>query len=154
MGPSRVPTGPEDGKSNEVARWLVVAGWSTGLAGLYVLLSLAHAVVVERALTVDVAFGRSLAYWIGAAYLVLLAWGFLPRRPTRWYARRRPTLAAMAVGLLGGAVSLVYTAFWLAEHWVPAIGVPVFGSIVVLVAAAVVVLRLAARDDQRAAERQ
>jgi hypothetical protein len=153
MGPSRVPTEPADGKSNDVARWLVVAGWSTGLAGLYVLLSLAHAAVVERALTVDVAFGRSLAYWVGATYLALLAWGFLPRHSSRWFARRRPTFAALAVGLLGGAVSVGYTALWLARHWVPAIAVPVAGAIVVLVVAAVVVLRLAARDDQRAAER-
>ncbi len=153
MGQPGLPEEQEVGQSNVTKRWLVVLAWATGPAAAYVLLSLAHAAFVERALTVDIGFGRTLAYWVGATYLALLAWGFLPRQPSRWYARRRPLVAALTVGLLGGVVSVGYAAFWLARHWVPAVGVPVVVSLVVLLAAAVGVLRLAARDDRRAAER-
>jgi hypothetical protein len=135
-------------------RWLVVLAWATGPAAVYVLLSLAHAAFIERNLTVDIGFGRTLAYWVGATYLALLARGFLPRQPSRWYAHRRTVLAVLALGTLGGAVSAGYAAFWLAGHWVPGVGEPVVVSLVVLVVAAVGVLRLAARDDRRAAGRQ
>ena len=129
-------------------RWLVVLAWSTGPAALYALLSLAHAAFVERILSVEVGFGRSLAFWIGSIYLALLAWGFLPRRPGAWYARRGPVLGALALGLVGLVVCGAFTGLWLAGHWVPVIGVPVTASIVVLLVAAVGVLWLAGRDDR------
>ena len=124
----------------------MVLAWSTGPAALYALASLAHAAFVERVLGVDVGFGRSLAFWIGTIYLALLAWGFLPRRPGAWYARRRPVMAALAPGLVGFIVCGAFTGLWLAAHWVPAIGVPVTASIVVLLVAAVGVLWLAGRE--------
>lgn len=130
-------------------RWLVVLAWSTGPAALYALLSLAQAAFAERILSVDVGFGRSLAFWVGSIYLALLAWGFLPRRPTGWYARRGPVLAMLAVGLLGAVVCGAFTVLWLAAHWAPAVGVPVTASIVVLSVAAVGVLWLAARDERQ-----
>ena len=84
--PGDAPAQPTD--PAPFPRWLVILAWSTGPAALYALLSLAHAAFVERILSVDVGFGRSLAFWIGSIYLALLAWGFLPRRPDAWYARR------------------------------------------------------------------
>ena len=129
-------------------RWLLVLAWSTGPAAVYVLASLAHAAFVERILNVDVGFGRSLAFWVGSVYLALLTWGFLPSRPDRWYARRRHVLIVLVVGLAGVAVCGTFTGLWLLAHWVPAIGVPVTASIVVLLAAAVGVLWLAGRDDR------
>ncbi len=137
-----------------MSRWLVTLAWATAPPAVYVLLSLAHAAFVERILTVDVGFGRTLAYWVGSAYLGLLAWGFLPAQPAGWYARRRPAIVAVSIGLLGGAVSAAYAALWLADHWAPSVSVPVLASLAVLLAAAVVVLRLAARDDRKASERQ
>jgi hypothetical protein len=148
--PAPPPSPPAE--SAEVAipaaspRWLVVLAWSTGPAAVYALASLAHAAFVERILSVDVAFGRSLAFWIGSIYLALLAWGFLPRRPAAWYARRRPVVGALALGLAGTLVCGAYTGLWLAGHWVPAIGVPVTASAVVLLVAAVGVLLLARGD--------
>ena len=127
-------------------RWLVVLAWSTGLAGLYALASLAHAAFVEQILTVDVGFGRGLAFWIGSIYLALLAWGFMPARPGAWYARRRLILAALIVGLLSATVCGAFTGLWLAAHWVPAVGVPVTASIAVLLVVAVAVLWLAGRE--------
>ena len=124
----------------------MILAWSTGLAALYALASLAHAAFVERILSVDVGFGRSLAFWIGTIYLALLAWGFLPRRPGGWYARRWPVMAALALGLAGFVVCGTVTILWLVAHWVPAIGVPVTASIVVLLVAAVGVLWLAGRE--------
>ena len=101
----------------------MVLAWSTGPAAVYALTSLSQAAVVERILSVDVGFGRSLAFWIGSIYLGLLAWGFLPRRPGAWYARRRPVIGALALGLVGVVVCGAFTILWLAGHWVPAIGV-------------------------------
>ena len=146
---SRAPTPAQPGPaaSRRVSRSLVIAAWATGPAALYALASLAHALLVERNLSVDVGFGRSLAFWIGSIYLALLAWGFLPRRPDAWYARRRPVLVALALGLVGLAACGAYTGLWLVGHWVPSVGVPVAASIVVLLVAAVGVLWLAGRDD-------
>lgn len=152
MGPSGVPVGRTDGKTNGAPRWLVVLGWATGPAALYALLGLAHAALVERVLTVDVGFGRTLAYWVGSAYLALPLWAFLPPQPTHWFAHRRPTIIAVGIGLLGGAVSVGFAALWIVARWAPAVGVPVVLSLAVLLAGAVIVLRLAARDDRRAAE--
>jgi hypothetical protein len=128
-------------------RWLVIAAWSTGLAGLYVLLSLAHAALIERNLSVDVGFGRSLAFWIGSIYLLLLGWGFVPARPGGWYSRRPLVFAALAVGLLAVVVCGVFTGLWLASHWVASVGGPVTASIVVLVAGGAGVMWLAGRED-------
>jgi hypothetical protein len=130
-------------------RWLIILAWSTGLAGAYALASLAHAALVERILSVDVGFGRGLAFWVGTVYLALLGWGFLAPRPAGWYARRTPTLGALAVGIVGAVVCGTSTALWLAAHGVPAVVGPVSVSIVVLVLGAVAVLWLAARDDRR-----
>jgi hypothetical protein len=138
------PTGPPG-----APRWLVILAWSTGLAGLYALASLAHAALIERILSVDVGFGRSLAFWVGTIYLALLGWGFLPARPGGRYTQRPAVLAALAVGLLATVVCGTYTALWLAAHWVPAVGGPVTASIAVLVVAAVGVLWLAGRDAGR-----
>jgi hypothetical protein len=147
------PPGPPDKLPEAVAspspRWLVILAWSTGPAALYALLSLAHAAVVERILSVDVGFGRSLAFWIGAIYLALLAWGFLPRVPRGWYAARRAVLPLLALGLVGAVVCGGFTALWLPAHWVPATGVPVAASLVILLVAAVGVLWLAGRDDRK-----
>ena len=133
------------------SRWLVVLAWSIGPAALYALLSLAHAALVERNLTVEIGFGRSLAFWVGAIYLALLGWGFLPARPTGWYARRPVVLALVALGLIGLVACGTFTALWLAGHWVAAIGTPVTASILVLALAAVGVLWLAGRDQPGAA---
>jgi hypothetical protein len=97
---------------------------------------------------VDVGFGRGLAFWIVSIYLALLTWGFLPRRPTGWYARRRPVVLMLAVGIIGALVCGAFTALWLMAHWAPAVGGPVVGSIVVLLAAGVGVLWLAGRSEQ------
>jgi uncharacterized membrane protein len=130
-------------------RWLTILAWSTGPAAVYALASLGHAAFVERILSVDVGFGRALAFWIGSIYLALLAWGFLPARPGAWYARRRPVVAALAAGLVGAVVCGAFTVLWLMAHWVPAVGVPVTVSIAVLLVAAVAVLWLAARDERK-----
>lgn len=135
--------------ASSVPRWLVLLAWSTGPAALYALASLAHAAFVERVLGVDVGFGRSLAFWVGSIYLALLTWGFLPRRADAWYARRRNVLIALAIGLVGVLVCGTFTGLWLAAHWVPAVGVPVVASILVLLAAAVGVLWLASGDGGR-----
>src|SRR5438046_1209144 len=85
-------------------RWLVILAWSTGLAALYALVSLAQAAFVERILSVDVGFGRSLAFWIGTIYLALPGWGFLPARPAGWYAHPRLVLGMLALGVIGAGV--------------------------------------------------
>lgn len=113
------------------------------------LLSLAHAALVEGILSVDVGFGRTLAFWVGAIYLALLGWGFLPRQSRAWYWRRTPVLAALAVGAIGLAASAVYAGLWLRTHWVQSIGGPVLGAIAVLAVAAVGVLWLAGREDAK-----
>src|SRR4051812_14242857 len=64
--PPDSPRGPPEAPASPSPRWLVVLAWSTGPAALYTLLSLAHAAVVERILSVDVGFGRSLAFWVGS----------------------------------------------------------------------------------------
>ena len=132
-------------------RWLAVLAWSVGPAGLYALASLAHAAFLERNLSVDVGFGRGLAFWVGTIYLALLGWGFLPARPGGWYARRALVLALLAAGLLGAVVCGAYTALWLAAHWVPSIGLPVAASLAVLLVAALGVLWLAGREERNAA---
>jgi hypothetical protein len=113
-----------------------------------VLLSLAHAALAERLLTVDVAFGRSLAFWVGAVYLALAGWGFLPARPSGWYARRPLLLGLLVLGLVGLAVCATVTGLWLVGRWVPSIGTPVVASIAVLVLAALGVLWLAGREER------
>jgi hypothetical protein len=128
------------------SRWLVVAAWALGPAGLYGLATFAHAALVERSLTVDVAFGRSLGFWVGAVYLALPLWGFLPARPTGWYARRAWVMRSSAVGIVCAAITLVYDGLWLSTHWVLGVGVPVVGSLVVLTVAAVGTLWLAGRQ--------
>jgi len=133
-------------------RWLVVAVWALGPAGLYTLASFAHAALVERSLSVDIGFGRSLSFWIGAIYLALPLWGFLPARPTGWYARRGVIVAAGTVGLIAAALCAAYAALWLSPHWVPSVGLPVVGSIIVLIVAAVAVLWLAGREASRRVE--
>lgn len=126
----------------------MIVAWGTGVAGLYTLLSLAHAAVIERLLTVDVGFGRSLAFWIGSIYGLLLGWGFVPRQPTGRYAARPLVFAGLGVGLVALAVCGTYTALWLAAHWVGSVGGPVSASIAVLVTAAIGVLWLAGREDR------
>jgi hypothetical protein len=113
---------------------------------VYVLASLAQATLVERNVSVDIGFGRSLAFWIGAIYLALPQWGFLPARPLGWYARRPVILAAGTIGLVGAIVSAVYTVLWLGGHWQTSVGLPVVGSIAVLLVAATVTLWLAGRE--------
>lgn len=130
------------------SRWLVIVAWSTGPAGLYALLSLLHAALIERNLSVDVGFGRALAFWIGSIYLLLLGWGFVPSRPVGRFAARPLVLTALAVGVLGLAVCGTFTGLWLASHWVASVGGPVTVSIAVLVAAACGVLWLAGREDR------
>lgn len=131
-------------------RWLVVLAWSTGLAGLYVLVGLMHAVLVLPELSVEIAFGRTLAFWVGTAYLALLGWGFVPARPHTWFARRSYVLMALAVGAAGVAAASVSAVLWLRMHWAPAVGIPVTASLAVLLVGAVLVLWLAARDERRA----
>jgi hypothetical protein len=125
--------------------------WSLGPAGLYALLSLLHAALVERNVSVDVGFGRSLAFWVGSVYLALLGWGFVPAHPTGWYARRRVVFAMLVPGAIGFLVCGSFTGLWLAGHWVSAVGGPVTVSGVVLVVVAVGVLWLAGREESQAA---
>jgi len=129
-------------------RWLVILAWSTGPAALYAFLGLAHAALVERLLSVDVGFGRSLAFWVGAIYLALAGWGFFPIRPVGWYARRPLVLGLVALGLVGLVTCGAFTGLWLAGHWVPGIGTPVTASAVVVVLVALGVLWLAGREDR------
>src|SRR4051794_6504739 len=128
-------------------RWLVILAWSTGPAALYALLSLAHAALVERSLSVDVGFGRSLAFWVGAIYLALAGWGFFPAGPDRWYARRPLVLGMLALGVAGFVVCGAFTGLWLSAHWVPSTGAPVVASVAVLLLSALGVLWLAGRED-------
>lgn len=129
-------------------RWLVVLAWAAGGAGLYVLAGLAHAALVEGTLTVEIGFGRSLAFWVGAAYAGLLLWGLLPARPSGWYARRRLVLAAAAVGAVAALSCVGLAAAWLARYWVPSVGGPVVASLAVFVLAAAGVLWLAGREER------
>jgi hypothetical protein len=144
------PDPPEVARSavSSTPRWLVILAWSMGPAALYALLSLAHAALVERILSVDVGFGRSLAFWVGAIYLALAGWGFFPVRPAGWYARRPIIAGLAALGLVGLVTCGAFTGLWLAGHWVPAIGTPVTASAVVVVLVALGVLWLAGREDR------
>jgi hypothetical protein len=151
--PENVTPEPVSARSR-APRWLVILAWSTGPAAVYALLSLAQAALVEGILSVDVGFGRSLAFWIVAIYLALPLWGFLPARPTGWYAGRRLVLGLLVLGTAGLVVSGAFTALWLPAHWVPSIGGPVTASIAVLVVAAVGVLWLAGRDEPQTAQRR
>src|SRR5205085_9777271 len=109
---------PEDGPKTVTSarppapRWLVILAWSTGLAALYTLLSLAQAALVERILSGDVGFGRSLALWVGTIYLALMGWGFQPARPAGWYARRPLVLGMLAIGLVGIIICGAFTGLW------------------------------------------
>ncbi len=132
-------------RASALPRWLVIAAWASGPAALYALLGLAHALLVERSLTVDVGFGRSLAFWVVSAYLALLLWGFLPRQPSPRLAQPGVTYPALAVGVLGLLVCGGFTLAWLGAHWNRSIGMPVLGAMVVMVAAAVGTLWLADR---------
>ena len=128
-------------------RWLVVAAWATGPAAVYALLSLAHALLVERRLTVDVGFGRSLAFWVVSVYLALILWGFLARRPGPRFARPRVAYPLLGVGALGLLVCGGFTLTWLAARWSPGVGVPVIGAICVMLAAGTGTLWLADRTE-------
>jgi hypothetical protein len=130
---------------------MILLAWSLGPAALYALLSLLHAALIERNLSVDVGFGRSLAFWVGSVYLALLGWGFVPAHPTGWYARRRIVFGMLALGVLGLLACGSFTGLWLAGHWVGTVGGPVTVSAVVLVIGAVGVLWLAGREERRAA---
>ncbi|MGE3911901.1 MAG: hypothetical protein AB7K36_21260 [Chloroflexota bacterium] len=129
-------------------RWLVLLAWSTGLAGLYTLLGLAHAGIVEGVLSEDIGFGRSLAFWVGTVYLALLGWAFLPAQPSGRAAGRLPVLSMLALGALATVVCVAFAALWLAAHWSPGVGGPVTASIIVLLAAGTGVLWLAQREDR------
>ena len=134
------------------SRALVVTAWALGPAALYGLAALAHAALVERSLNVDIAFGRLLAFAVGAIYLALPLWGFLPSQPTGWYARRHLVLAMAATGLVGAIIWAVVSGLWLRAHWAAGVAGPVLVSIVVLAVAAVLTLRLAAHEDRLRAD--
>src|SRR3954451_15228728 len=144
--PDRLPGDslPETPSTSQrpVSRWLVITAWSTGPAAFYVLLSLAQAALVERILTVDVGFGRSLAFWVATTYLALLGWGFLPAQPPGRFVQRRVVFGLIGLGLVGALVCGAFTGLWLAGHWVGSVVGPVTVSAVVLVLAALGVLWL------------
>jgi hypothetical protein len=131
-----------------VPRWLVILTWSLGVAGLYALVGLLHAAVVERQLTLDIGFGRSLAFWVVALYVALPLWGFLPKRPTGWYARRPAILVAGAFAVLGTLVCGGYTLVWVVARWNAAVGVPVLASILLVSVVAVATLWWASREEE------
>lgn len=130
-------------------RWRLVAAWSTGPAAIYALLSLAHAALVERVLTVDVGFGRSLAFWVLSAYLALGLWGFLPRRPRGRYARRGAVTAALTSGLLGLLACGGFTVAWLVARWNASVAVPVLASLAAMLVAALATLWVADKTEAR-----
>lgn len=127
-------------------RWLVVLGWSAGPASAYVLLSLAHAGLVERQLTVDIGFGRTLAFWVTALYIGLPLWGFLPSGPGGWYARPYVVFAWLAVGAAGLITACGFTIAWLPRHWVSRVGWPVVACLALMVIATGVTLWVASRS--------
>ena len=129
------------------SRSLVIAACASGPAALYALLSLAHALLVERSLNVDVGFGRSLAFWVVAVYLALLLWGFLPRQPSARFARATVVYSMLAIGALGLLVCGGFTLAWLVARWNPSVGVPVLGALIVMLAAGIGTLRLADRSE-------
>ncbi len=146
------PEGREDrpeeapAPSTGVSRPLAVLAWSTGPAAVYALLGLLHA-ALQRELSVEVGFGRSLAFPVTALYLALALWGFLPGRPSGWYVRRTIARGALVVGLLGVVVCGGFVVSWLARHATPSVAIPVLGCIAVLAALAVLTLRLAGRAE-------
>ena len=142
-GEARTPDPP----SRSGRRWLVIAAWSTGLAALYALLGLVHA-AAQGVLDVDVGFGRSLAFWVGAVYLTLGLWGFLPPRPLAWYSRRGPVIAAGLLGAVGTLVCGGFTVAWLASHWTAAVGTPVILSLAALAGMIALTMWVAGREDQ------
>ena len=121
----------------------MLVAWATGPAALYALSSLAHALLVERSLTVDVGFGRSLAFWVVSVYLALALWGFLPRQPSAGYARQRVSYPLLGVGLVGLLVCGGFTVAWLAARWSSGVTAPVLGALVVMLAAGIGTLWLA-----------
>jgi len=133
--------------SGSAPRWLVVVAWSSGPAALYALLGLAHAAVVERSLTLDVGFGRSLAFWVGTVYLALPLWAFLSARPSGWYARRGAIGAASTVGGLGLLVCGGFTVVWSLARWNGRVGLPIVLSLIALAATAGLTLWFAAREE-------
>lgn len=133
--------------SRSVPRRLVMVAWATGPAGAYALLSMAHALLVERSLNVDVGFGRALAYWVLSAYLALLLWGFLPRRPPPRLAHPGVAYPLLGVGALGLLVCGGLTLAWLGARWNPGVGIPVLGALVVMLTAAVGTLWIADRAE-------
>ena len=152
LHPRRAASAPEPEATESTAtarlsRSLVIAVWSTGPAAAYALLSLAHALLIERSLNVDVGFGRSLAYWVVSVYLALLLWGFLPRRPPPHFARPGLAYPLLGVGALGLLVCGGFTLAWLAARWNPSVGVPVIAALIVMLAAGVGTLWIADRTE-------
>ncbi len=127
-------------------RGAVALAWATGPAAAYVLLSLVHA-RADGILSVEVGFSRSLAFWVGAIYLSLLLWGFLPRRPVGWYARRQAVLPALLVGAFGALVCGGLAVAWLARHGNVTVALPVLASIATLGLLAAYTLHLAGRAE-------
>lgn len=125
----------------------MIAAWTTGPAALYALASLAHALLVERHLSVDVGFGRSLAFWVVSAYLALMLWGFLPRRPSPRLARPGSAYPMLAIGAVGLLVCGGFTLAWLGARWNASIGGPVIGALMVMLVAAVGTLWIADRTE-------
>jgi hypothetical protein len=130
-------------------RRLVIAAWATGPAAVYALLSLAHALLIEGVLTVDIGFGRSLAFWVVATYLALLLWGFLPPAPSARVARPAVVYPLLGVGMLGLLICGGFTLAWLAAHWRASVGVSVLGSLVAMVLAGLGTLWIADRTERR-----
>jgi len=124
----------------------VVVAWSSAPAALYALLGLVHAALVERSLTLDVGFGRSLAFWVGTVYLALPLWAFLSARPSGWYARRGAIVATSMVGGLGLLVCGGFTLAWSVARWNGRIGLPIVLSLIALAATAGLTLWFASRE--------
>ena len=141
------PAAGGTGAGAPAPRWLVILAWSSGPAAVYALLGLLHAALIERALSVEVGFGRSLAFWVAALYLALPLWGFLPRRPSGWYARRPVARGALLVGLVGAVVCGGFAVTWLVRHGTATVAIPVLGSVAVLALLAGLTLRLADRAE-------
>lgn len=148
--PTAAPATPSAARTRAAGtapRWLVVLAWSTGPAALYALLGLVHAALVERSLTLDVGFGRSLAFWVGAVYLALPLWAFLSARPSGWYARRGPIGAASMLGALGLVVCGGFTVVWTLARWSPRVGFAIVLSLIALAATAGLTLWFASRAE-------
>lgn len=147
LGDVAAPTdAPRAGE--RMPRWLVVLAWSGGPAALYALLGLLHAAAIERNLSLDVGFGRSLGFWVAASYLALPLWGFLPSRPTGGYARRGVVVGALLLGALGALVCGGLAVAWSIAHWSSRVGGPVLASLLALAAAVGLTLWLVGRDEE------